>query len=297
MSDSKIRGLIVRSTISVNEIVSVLDVQFHHELSSGEAHDFPEICYVKSGTNNLSLNGHHYRLTAGQMIIYAPLSFHGGDAPSDSNLLIISMKLEDKKIRGLYDRVLTLSKELQKEYESFFDLITETFRLKEVINDTYKIYTGENVSPLELEIIKKEFEAFILKLEKEHVIENSKLSSKHSAECVQIINYLHSHLCDTLTVERIAKDNNIGTSKLKQMFRELHECGVLQFHIHMKLEEAKRLLRVGEMNVTQISEHLGFATVHYFSRLFKNKIGVSPSNYQKSFYNGTFYALENSDEE
>ena len=147
------------------------------------------------------------------------------------------------------------------------------------------------------DIIKKEFEIFILKLEKEQLTENSKRSSKFSAECVQIINYLHDRLCDTLSVEQIARDNNIGTSKLKQMFRDLHECGVLQFHIHMKLEEAKRLLRVGEMNVTEISEYLGFATVHYFSRLFKNKVGVSPSNYQKSFYNGTFYALENSDEE
>ncbi len=294
MSDSKIRGLIVNSTVSVNEIVSVLDVQFHHELSAGEAHDFPEICYVKSGTSHLLLNGHRYRLTAGQMVIYAPLSFHGGAAPSDPNLLIISMKLEDKKIRGLYDRVLTLSKELQEAYENFFALITETFSLKEIINDTYKIYSGENVSPLELEIIKKEFEVFILKLEKEHLTESSKRSSKHYAECVQIINYLHNHLCDTLTVEQIAKDNGIGSSKLKQMFRELHGCGVLQFHIHLKMEEAKRLLRVGEMNITQISEYLGFATVHYFSRLFKNKIGVSPNKYQGSFYNGTLYALEDS---
>ena len=294
MSDSKPRGLAVRSTVSVNEIVSVLDVQFHQEFSLNEAHDFPEICYVKSGTNHLLLNGHHYRLAAGQMVIYAPLSFHGGDARSDANLLIISMKLEDKKIHGLYDRVLTLSKELQEEYENFFALITETFCLKEVVNDTYNIYTGENASPLELEIIKKEFEVFILKLEREQLTESSKRNSKHSAECVQIIKYLHDHLCDTLTVEQIAKDNGIGTSKLKQMFRDLHECGVLQFHIRLKLEEAKRLLRVGEMNITQISEYLGFSTVHYFSRLFKNKIGVSPNKYQESFYNGTFYAMENS---
>ena len=219
MAESKTKGLIVRSTVSVNEIVSVLEVQFHKEFSPNEAHDFPEICYVKSGTNVLLLNGHRYRMTAGQMVIYAPLSFHGGDAPSDANLLIVSMKLEDKKIRGIYDKVLTLSKELQTAYENFFSLMTKTFCLKETANDTYKIYTGENASPLELEIIKKEFESFILKLEKEHLAENSKRSSKHYAECVQIINYLHDHLCDTLTVEQIAKDNNIGTSKLKQMFR------------------------------------------------------------------------------
>ena len=293
MAAPKYKGLILNSTVSVNEIISSLEVQSTGDYSSNEAHDFPEICYVKSGTNYLLLNGQRHCMTAGQMVIYAPLSFHGGYDRSDSNLLIVSMKLEDKKIRGLYDRILTLTPELQEECEAFFATLFKTFCLKETLNDTFKIYTGENASPLELEILKKEFEAFILKLEKEYLTENSKRSSKHSAECVQIINYLHEHLCDTLTVEQIAKDNRIGTSKLKQMFRELHECGVLQYHIHMKLEEAKRLLRVGEMNITQISEYLGFSTVHYFSRLFKNKIGVSPNNYQKSFYNGTFYTMEN----
>lgn len=294
MAAPKYKGLILNSTVSVNEIISSLEVQSNGDYSSNEAHDFPEICYVKSGTNFLLLNGHRYRMTAGQMVIYAPLSYHGGYDRSDSKLLIVSMKLEDKKIHGLYDRILTLNEELQAECEKFFALMFETFHLKETVNDTFKIYTGENASPLELEILKKEFETFILRLEKKYLTDNSKKSSKHSAECVQIINYLNDHLCETLTVEQIAKDNRIGTSKLKQMFRELHGCGVLQYHINMKLEEAKRLLRVGEMNITQISEYLGFSTVHYFSRLFKNKIGVSPNNYQKSFYNGTYYTLGNS---
>ena len=297
MAEPKFKGVILGSTVSVNEIVSALEVRCRGDFSQNEAHDFPEICYVKSGTNYLLLNGQRHPMTAGQMVIYAPLSFHGGYAPSSANLLIVSMKLEDKKLRGLYDRPLTLSDELQAECLEFFDLLFKTFHLKETVNDTFNIYSGEKASHLELEILKKEFEAFILKLEKEQLAENSKRSSKHYAECVHIINYLHSHLCDTLTVEQIAKENNVGTSKLKQMFRELHDCGVLQYHIYMKLEEAKRLLRVGEMNITQISEYLGFSTVHYFSRLFKNKIGVSPNNYQKSFYNGSFYAIENLEEE
>lgn len=294
MAAPKFKGLILNSTVSVNEIVSALEVQSNGDYSSNEAHDFPEICYVKSGTNYLLLNGQRHCMTAGQMVIYAPLSFHGGYDRSDSNLLIVSMKLDDKKIRGLYDRILTLSEDLQAECEKFFALLFNTFYLKENINDAFKIYSGENASHLELEILKKEFESFILKLEKEYLTENTKRNSKYYVECTQIINYLHEHLCDTLTVEQIAKDNSIGTSKLKQMFRELHGCGVLQYHIHMKLEEAKRLIRVGEMNITQISEYLGFATVHYFSRLFKNKIGVSPNNYQKSFYNGAFYTVKNS---
>ena len=47
------------------------------------------------------------------------------------------------------------------------------------------------------------------------------------------------------------------------------------------MEEAKRLIEEADMNITQISEQLGFADVHYFSRIFKNRVGVSPKQYEK----------------
>ena len=42
------------------------------------------------------------------------------------------------------------------------------------------------------------------------------------------------------------------------------------------------MLRDKEISVTEISEKLGFDSVHYFSRLFKKHTGVSPVNYAKS---------------
>ena len=48
------------------------------------------------------------------------------------------------------------------------------------------------------------------------------------------------------------------------------------------LEKAKELIRENDKNFTQISEELGFSTVHYFSRLFKKKTGMTPTEYRSS---------------
>jgi AraC-like DNA-binding protein len=48
-----------------------------------------------------------------------------------------------------------------------------------------------------------------------------------------------------------------------------------------KLELAKKLLDNTNLTVKQISEKLCFSDEYYFSSLFKNKIGVSPSVYRK----------------
>lgn len=51
---------------------------------------------------------------------------------------------------------------------------------------------------------------------------------------------------------------------------------------HLKLEKSKELIGKAELNITQISNYLGYSSVHYFSRQFKQKYGMSPSEYSKS---------------
>ena len=50
----------------------------------------------------------------------------------------------------------------------------------------------------------------------------------------------------------------------------------------MKVEAAKQMIRDEQMNFTQISESLGYSSIHYFSRQFKKMTGMTPSEYASS---------------
>ena len=50
----------------------------------------------------------------------------------------------------------------------------------------------------------------------------------------------------------------------------------------MKIEEAKRMIREGGCNMTEISDRLGYSSVHYFSRQFKKLAAMSPTAYESS---------------
>lgn len=55
-------------------------------------------------------------------------------------------------------------------------------------------------------------------------------------------------------------------------------------HIHLYLiDEAKNLLLDPKMTVTETAYKLGFDYPQYFSRLFKKKVGMSPSAYQEQY--------------
>lgn len=86
------------------------------------------------------------------------------------------------------------------------------------------------------------------------------------------------------TVQSLAKQLNLSTSYLSDMLRTVTGQNTQQ-HIHNKiLEKAKELLTTTNLTVSEIAYELGFEHSQSFSKLFKNKIGLSPITFRKSYH-------------
>ena len=107
-------------------------------------------------------------------------------------------------------------------------------------------------------------------------------SSSISTASRKIVNYFEEHIRDSITIEDVCHDNLIGRSQLQKLFREEYGCGVIEFFSHMKINFARQLIRENDMNFTQISEFLGYSSIHYFSRQFKKICGMTPTEYAYS---------------
>ena len=105
---------------------------------------------------------------------------------------------------------------------------------------------------------------------------------KHSPHYAKILFYLEEHIRTCVSIEEICRDNLISRSQLQKIFRKQHQCGVIEFFSHMKITLAKQLIRENEMNFTQISDFLGYSSIHYFSRQFKKITGMTPTEYVSS---------------
>ena len=98
----------------------------------------------------------------------------------------------------------------------------------------------------------------------------------------RIVGYLEEKLNTRVTIEQICHDNLIGRSQLQKIFKEQCNMGIIEYFSSMKINAAKELMRTNQMNFTQISEHLGYTSIHYFSRQFKKVTGMTPSEYASS---------------
>lgn len=57
----------------------------------------------------------------------------------------------------------------------------------------------------------------------------------------------------------------------------------VHYRIRRRMEEARRLLAVPTMTISDISIHVGYEDYPHFTKTFKNLVGVSPSEYRASF--------------
>lgn len=92
--------------------------------------------------------------------------------------------------------------------------------------------------------------------------------------------YIEENLSDTsLSNQSIANSLNISEVYLRKLFSTYLNTSPKQYILHARLERAKQLLTDTVSSVAAISEECGFSSVYHFSRIFKQKTGVTPSKF------------------
>lgn len=272
-------------TVSVSGIFTVLSPDLSNpKCGKGESHAFPEIFFLKHGEHRIELNGIESVIKSGEMIIYAPNSYHRSACPSNSLAKIISFDLEAPRLAILYNRPIKLTADQEKEFEEIFSITESSLDNRSRDNSTYGAVLREGVDNFNLQRIKLRLEMFLIDLlDSVRVtdVEISKKQEKRHAEYLSVIDFMKRNVTRTLTLQNIAEECLMSVSKLKLLFREMYGGGPIDCFINLKIRKAKELISESAMSITEIASMLGFNSLHYFSRQFKKVTGVSPVNFGK----------------
>ncbi len=82
-----------------------------------------------------------------------------------------------------------------------------------------------------------------------------------------------------------AENNNIAYSYFRRMFKMYTGLPPVQYQLDLKIIRSKELLLSTDKIIKEICHEVGFESEFYFSRLFKKKIGVSPSKMRNTAQN------------
>lgn len=102
----------------------------------------------------------------------------------------------------------------------------------------------------------------------------------YSSKSISVRDVVELHLFSNLKLDQLAKLSNLSLSSFKRSFQKEFNDSPINYINKRRLEKAKQLLKLTELSVGEIAFEVGFQDSLYFTRLFKNKIGVPPTKYR-----------------
>lgn len=92
--------------------------------------------------------------------------------------------------------------------------------------------------------------------------------------------YLEEHLADPdLDNTVLARQMGISEVYFRRLFKETYHTTPKQYILEARLEKAKQLLADTAYSVTAVAAECGFSNIYHFCRLFRQRVGLSPSAY------------------
>lgn len=255
-----------------------------------ESHSFWEMVFIDSGEANIVAGEKTFKMNQSEVCFHAPDVEHTISTDDDfSNSVIVSFEASGRIMNFFEDRIFTLN-ESQKRLLN--DIVTEAKlafdgRLDDP-NQT-KMIKKDDAPFGSSQVIKNSLELLLISIIKGDLSDKEKEGSKksnispHADKIVEnIIEILKSHINTGISLDEIANSLFFSKTYIKSVFKKNMHTSIIKYYNELKISEAKKLISLNKYTITEITYMLGFSSVHYFSRLFKQTTDMTPSEYARS---------------
>lgn len=285
-----------RKVVDITALVAIQYLDLPKDfIFTPEKHRCWEITFVDYGSFHSYADGKEFELCKQDMILYPPMVEHGilSKTEHTPNLVSFSFESDSPLLYRLSSRVIHLSAELQK---TLSNILKYAYLLSDhalPINAADEILQSDCVDKdILLQLITLSLEEVLLFLLcDEHILPGTSRLAKTTTEnqrnnlTDEIQHYIDTHLHEKLTLQNISRHFNISVGKLCRDVKATTDTSLQELIAQRRLKAAKRMIRREELNFTQISEQLGFSSLHYFSQWFKKQTHMSPTEYATSVKN------------
>lgn len=125
----------------------------------------------------------------------------------------------------------------------------------------------------------------ILSIIKRHINVNfnSVAKSKYSFLVANAIDIIENNYYSNITLNDLSKRLSVAKSTLEHQLKKETGYSIIEFKINCQLEEACNLLKITNMQISDIAMEAGFNNVSYFSKIFKKKYQLTPKIYRELY--------------
>lgn len=264
----------IRPTVRVNELIAYFyNVRGSNYFFPGESDAHWEFTFVDNGQLSSTVESTTYTIGSNQMMIYAPNQFHDQKTFEEATsylTVIVDLSISDEDREIISNKVFDLDRDSKQLLDTF-------------------LRTNENISPVDYDKMMLAIEKIIINLLTQqtkpmHKVANTPMQQKFENELLnEILLYINENIYTPLNVEDLCEHFAISRSSLQSLFRNYVYTAPKEYISNLKLEKSKVLIKESKYTISEISSILGFSSIHYFSRRFKQRFGMNPTDYANKF--------------
>lgn len=271
-----------KRVINVTRIANIHYFEFTKEYQTyKDKHAFRELVYVDNGEINVSAENYEGKLEKNQVIIHKAEEIHSLSCSHNTapNVIIIGFECSAKELDVFAAEPTQLSAECQK-------LLTDVIKEgRNVFLPPYDVpYLKDMRKRKEYpfgadQLIKLKLEIFFIELIRGLEVKKVLSENLDDYKLNEIYNYINENYKEKITLDELCFLYGTNKTSLCSSFKTAYGETIVTFINKKRIKEAKVLFREGKYNLTQTGELVGFSSLHYFSRIFKQYEGISPKEY------------------
>lgn len=249
-----------------------------------------EFVFCSQGHIKTYQGGEERELKNNQILFHPPRTIHHLQVDDESTtMLVLSFVCTSEVMKLLQNQILRVNQSQRRMLMVIIQELANAFELHDGHLELIDFHSNPNPVLGAEQMITCYLEGFLIGLLRDATNQKEQRWDAVTLEkaletklATDIKEYVEKHLSERITLAQIAEHVHYSRSYVTEQFQKSTGMSVAAYIFERRMECAKELLVEGRMTISQISERLGFSTVQYFSKCFKDAVGVSPSFYSKS---------------
>ncbi len=290
MEEKSFPKMKISKQIQITHIISTFYYRSPDNFSTdGESHDFWEFIYVDKGEVCITAGEQKYILKTGELAFHCPNEFHAVSTQKgiNSNFIICAFECKSVAMKYFTKKILTLNSFERQclyqavDYASKFITVDNPHKIRDLHYENPPFGSmqmwSNNIEQLLLSLYCRKDDIKI-----QQRIETYLQQATSAQLAKKIEEYLEANISKPIKLQNIADELCCSVPQAEKMFRLKYGCGIIEYSINLKINEAKRMIRQGTYSFTEISSLLGYENNSYFSRLFKKRVKMTMTDFSKS---------------
>ena len=253
--------------------VELLEAEFERHVYDRHMHDTYAIGFTRRGVQRFWCRGETHDSTPGNVIAISPGEVHDGRSGAGGGYAYRMFYVSVARFRSIVEDALERP---TVRFDARAPLLADPVLARQ-LNAAWKANTCSATSLASDELLHQS----LIRLAALHGGQHQFPTAARNEHAVrQVRDYLHDRVGDTVTVRELAAVAAMSRFQLTRQFQKTFGLPLHAYHVHIRLEEAKRRLRWGDP-IVEVAIDLGFADQSHFHRRFKGSYGISPGAWQR----------------